>query len=219
MSEENQKLDMIAGEGLTVTEDIHMVVESDIIAEVEKIAKDAGESGKKGKTKEEVKDVPRQKTGRPTKFKKEMIADAEKLASIFCPSKEDLASYWGVGVASINRWIQKNPEFRKALEQGKSKSKRKLTETLYNLAIGGNLQALIFTLTNKFGDEWTDRKAVINNTVTAGVQITENQPSDVRKHVDSLGQADRKTLVSIISRVEKEVQKEKAESEEQKTDG
>ena len=208
MSEENQKVDIIVGADLTIAESVSILVEHEIISEVEKIAK-----GAIAKADEVKKVTPKEKThkrtGRPSKFKQSMIKDAEKLASIFCPSMQDLASFWDVGVASVDRWIRKNPEFRNALTRGKNQSKRRLTEKLFDLAMEGNLHALIFTLTNKFADEWTDKgKVNINNTISQGVNVTQNNPSEIRKHVDGLDDKGRQNLVKIISRVEKEVLEE-----------
>lgn len=202
---------MIAGESVAVSEGIEMQVIADIMAEAKAIVKEVAKKQEKGE--EEVK---KQRTGRPTKFRKEMVKDAKKLSSIFCPSYQDFANFWEVDKATVQRWARKHKDFRTAIERGKSVAKRKLHQTMYDLACSGNLGALIFTLTNKFGDEWSDKRALVNNKIVTGVQITENNPGEVRKHVDSLDKAGRERLIKIVNRVEGEV---KREEEAEKTGG
>jgi hypothetical protein len=104
------------------------------------------------------------------KFRDKMYKEVELLGTIFCASDEDLARFWGVNPETVRRWKRKNPKFCGVIDMAKQNSKASLHSTLFRLANGKidskgvvlkepNLSALIFLLTNKYSDEWKDRRA------------------------------------------------------------
>jgi hypothetical protein len=103
--------------------------------------------------------------GRPTKFREDMLKDAELLAGMGF-TQEMLCSFWGISEDSLTRWKQKNPALSGALIKGKQKATLTITQKLFQLAQNGNLSAMIFWLTNRCPELWADRRAVINNSVT-----------------------------------------------------
>jgi hypothetical protein len=110
-----------------------------------------------------------------------MVKEALALASVFCATNEDLAKYWGVNPSTVGRWMKRYPDLCKALENAKQSAKASLQSTLFRNAQGKwdeknamfaqapNMTALIFLLTNKFPEEWRDRRAVVNNTVVTSI--------------------------------------------------
>lgn len=105
------------------------------------------------------------KKGRPTKFREEMIRDAELLAGLGF-TKESLCVYWGVSMDSVKRWERKCPALCGAIERGRQNANISATQKLYQLVQNGNLSAIIFWLTNRCPELWSDRRAVVNNTIT-----------------------------------------------------
>jgi DNA-binding XRE family transcriptional regulator len=102
--------------------------------------------------------------GRPSKFKEEMIKDAELLAGLGL-TQEMMAVFWGIDEDTLTRYKQINPEFLGALEKGKQNANIKVSQKLFQLAQNGNLSACIFWLTNRCPELWSDRRAVVNNTI------------------------------------------------------
>ena len=103
--------------------------------------------------------------GRPTKFKKDMIKDAELLAGIGLTEK-DLATYWGVSKRTFEYWKRHNEgELLHALLKGRLSANITVTKQLYNQATQGNVTAIIFWLINRCSEYWKDRKAMINQVI------------------------------------------------------
>ncbi|MDD5618573.1 MAG: hypothetical protein PHG69_05710 [Candidatus Omnitrophica bacterium] len=103
--------------------------------------------------------------GQPTKYKKKQILETiEKLAQVFCPDDKDIAAYIGIRPETFSRWKKSHPEIVTVLDRGKAIAKIGLNTVLVQKAKGGNMTALIFVLTNKFPDDWQDRRAVFSNT-------------------------------------------------------
>lgn len=103
------------------------------------------------------------KRGRPTKFKKELIKDAEQLAGLGF-TEENFATYWEISPETLRRWKRKNPDLSGAIEKGKLRANISVTKSLFNNAKEGNLSAQIFWLTNRT-DTWKDRRALVNNKI------------------------------------------------------
>lgn len=134
------------------------------------------------------------KMGRPTKFKSDIIKDVMALSQVFCATDEDLAKYWGISTRTLARWKAAHPEFVQAREKGLLNSKISLQTKLYKMAVEtGNMTAMIFLLTNKFPDEWKDRRAIVNNTLVNSVSV-ENE----RKINDALGNMTKEEVIGYL---------------------
>ena len=120
--------------------------------------------------------------GRPTKYKKEFCVQAEKLCRKGFIDTE-IADFFEVDVATINRWKQAHPEFCESLKSGKRHSDSKVEDALYNRALGyefeevkeelegdtvtkttktrkqlaGDTTAQIFWLKNRQPEKWRDK--------------------------------------------------------------
>lgn len=73
--------------------------------------------------------------GRPTKFKKAFIAQAEKLCRLGA-TDEEVADFFGVDVRTIYRWKGSNEEFCQSLKAGKELADERVERSLYARALG-----------------------------------------------------------------------------------
>lgn len=72
---------------------------------------------------------------RPTKFKLEHVEQARKLAQLGATDKE-IADFFGVHEATLNRWKGEFPEFCESLKTGKDVADERVERSLYHRAIG-----------------------------------------------------------------------------------
>lgn len=72
---------------------------------------------------------------RPTKFQPEYIAQAEKLARLGATDKE-IADFFEVHEATLNRWKGDHPGFCESLKAGKAEADDRVERSLYSRAIG-----------------------------------------------------------------------------------
>jgi hypothetical protein len=119
--------------------------------------------------------------GRPSKYKPEFNEQAAKLCKLGATDKE-LADFFSVDVATINRWKADYPTFCESLKRGKEESDNRVEQSLYHRAVGyshpdthvSNYQgevtltpltkfyppdtvACIFWLKNRRPDQWRDK--------------------------------------------------------------
>lgn len=122
------------------------------------------------------------KPGRPSKYRQEYAAQAEKLCRLGA-TNEDVADFFGVAVSCIHRWRDAHPEFEDALKSGKESADAKVEQSLFQRATGyshpdvhvSNYQgdvtitpvtkhyapdttACIFWLKNRRPDLWRDKQ-------------------------------------------------------------
>lgn len=75
------------------------------------------------------------KTGRPTKYKKEFAAQAFKLCKLGAIDL-DLADFFNVDKATINRWKKTHKDFCASLKDGKAYTDSRVEFSLYQRAVG-----------------------------------------------------------------------------------
>ena len=73
--------------------------------------------------------------GRPTKYKPEFVAQAQKLCKLGATDLE-LADFFGVTDRTVYRWAQAHPEFCQALKAGKDEADERVERSLYMKAVG-----------------------------------------------------------------------------------
>lgn len=120
--------------------------------------------------------------GRPSKFKKEFVKQAEKLCTLGA-TDEDLADFFTVSIRTISHWKAGHPEFLQALKAGKDQADDRVERSLYQRAVGYSYDAVhfssfqgevtetpyrehcppdvtaqIFWLKNRKADEWRDKR-------------------------------------------------------------
>jgi DNA-binding NarL/FixJ family response regulator len=121
---------------------------------------------------------------RPSKFKQEFIAQAEKLCKLGATDME-MADFFEVEVRTLYRWKAENEEFCQALKVGKEEADDRVERSLYARANGyehdevdirvvanaivqttirkyypPDTTAAIFWLKNRKQGEWREMKAV-----------------------------------------------------------
>lgn len=73
--------------------------------------------------------------GRPTKYKTEYAEQARKLC-LLGATDEEIANFFDVNVATINRWKNDFPEFCESIKKGKILADANIAERLYCRAMG-----------------------------------------------------------------------------------
>jgi len=74
--------------------------------------------------------------GRPSAYRPEYATLAARACLVYGSTNDDLAKFFGVAIATIERWIEAHAEFRGALKGGKALSNLKVNESLYRRATG-----------------------------------------------------------------------------------
>lgn len=73
--------------------------------------------------------------GRPTDYEDAFAGQAKKLTALGATDVE-IADFFGVHVATIYRWKHTHPDFCEALNEGKAKADERVTNSLYQKAVG-----------------------------------------------------------------------------------
>jgi hypothetical protein len=133
--------------------------------------------------------------GRPSKFKREHIEQARKLAGLGATDRE-VAEFFGVSEATLHRWKHEHPEFCESLKVGKDAADARVEQSLYRRALGYSHDAVkiavnaqgevtqvpftehfppdttaaIFWLKNRRKDEWRDKQDIEHS---GSVAVTE----------------------------------------------
>lgn len=138
--------------------------------------------------------------GRPSKYKPEYAEQAYKLCLLSATDK-DIADFFGVDEATINRWKEKHPEFCESLKRGKEEADARVADRLYQRAMGyshpeekvfqyngepvvvpttrhypPDVTAAIFWLKNRQRDKWRDKQDV---EVSGNLQFEIKKPDDL----------------------------------------
>lgn len=123
-------------------------------------------------------------SGRPTKYKPEYAEQAKKLCKLGATDIE-LADFFQVALSTLNLWKIQHPEFSESLNLGKESADERVTQALYNRAMGfshadtdirvvdgaivetplikhypPDTTAAIFWLKNRRPDQWRDKQEI-----------------------------------------------------------
>lgn len=90
---------------------------------------------KKKVIKEPIPNLKRNKGGRPTKFNKSMIKEAEKLAMLGV-TIENIADFLNIHRKTFHNYLNKHPEFMHTLKNAKAVADQNVESGLYNRACG-----------------------------------------------------------------------------------
>ena len=97
--------------------------------------------------------------GRPSKYKAEYAEQAYKLCLLGATDK-DMADFFEVDEATINRWKEAHNEFRESLKKGKMMADATVAQKLYHRAIGYEHNEII---TASFQGQITDKMEVVKH--------------------------------------------------------
>ena len=95
---------------------------------------------------------PKAKPGRPSRYRAEFAQQAVKLCRLGATDK-DLASFFEVDEATINRWKITHPEFCESLREGKAIADAEVAEKLFRRATGYEHKAVKIVADAKTGAE------------------------------------------------------------------
>ena len=73
-------------------------------------------------------------------------------------SQQQIADNLGIGLSTLKKYRKKSVAIRTALKKGREVSDYHVENALYNAAINGNVQAMIFWLKNRKPQQWKDRR-------------------------------------------------------------
>lgn len=139
--------------------------------------------------------------GRPTLYKPEYTAMAEKIALLGATDRE-LGEIFEVSEVTINEWKKAHPEFSLALKKGKAEADAEVVHSLYRRATGyrhkvqkvlsdakggyniveyeeslpPDTTAAIFWLKNRQSAKWRDRQEVNQSFDVLGSMSQDNEP-------------------------------------------
>lgn len=160
-----------------------------------------------------LKKVIKMARGRPSKYKKEYAEQAYKLCLLGATDK-DLADFFEVDEATVNRWKQGHVEFCESLKRGKVEADAVIAQKLFHRAKGYEHQedkifndsgtplivptvkhyppdttAAIFWLKNRQPDKWRDKQEIdqsIANKDGKPFAISSLTPEERRERIDEL---------------------------------
>jgi hypothetical protein len=137
--------------------------------------------------------------GRPSRYREEFVDQSRKLCRLGATDKE-LADFFGVDVATVNRWKHQHAGFRDALKEGKSAADAEVADRLYQRALGfshadtkimqhdgapvivptvkhypPDVVACIFWLKNRRPDLWRDKVGLEHSGPDGGPIQTEGE--------------------------------------------
>lgn len=81
---------------------------------------------------------------RPSSYKPEFVGQAEKLCKLGATDVE-LADFFEISVATLNRWKQQFPEFCASIKTGKAELDERVERSLYHRATGYTFDAVHFS--------------------------------------------------------------------------
>lgn len=76
------------------------------------------------------------KGGRPSAYRAEYAASAERLCALFGATSKDLAEFFGVADSTVRLWAKADPAFSAALKSGRAVADAKVTRRLFERACG-----------------------------------------------------------------------------------
>ena len=165
--------------------------------------------------------------GRPTKFKKDLIKDAELLAGMGF-TEYNFATYWGISAETLRRWKRNTPDLCGAIKKGRLTANISVTKSAFNQAVRGNVTAIIFWLTNRCPEYWKNSRALINQVIGGEGDInvtTKTKNAEIRQLVSSWTPEEKKRFISVTRSLDKEFKEKrigqiiKIEDEKEESEG
>jgi hypothetical protein len=118
---------------------------------------------------------------RPTTYKAEYAAQAQKLAALGATDIE-VADFFDIDVRTVYRWKHDHPEFCQALNVGKDKADERVINSLYQKAVGYEQDAVkIFMPASADAPVYADyREKIAPDTTAAIFWLKNRRPAEWR---------------------------------------
>lgn len=118
-------------------------------------------------------------SGRPSKYKPEFAAHAEKLCQLGATDIE-VADFFAVDVRTVYRWKHEHDGFCQALNAGKDKADQRVVNSLYQRAVGYEQDAVkIFMPANAAAPVYADYREKIAPDTTAAIFWLKNRQPEL----------------------------------------
>lgn len=88
-------------------------------------------------------------------------------------SDEQLAHNMGITPSTLYEWKKKYPEISESLKKGKEVADIEVENALHEMAVSGNVTAIIFWLKNRLPEKWRDKRDV-----NLGGEVKTSSPYD-----------------------------------------
>ena len=145
---------------------------------------------------------PKAKPGRPSRYRAEFAQQAVKLCRLGATDR-DLASFFEVNEATINRWKITHPEFCESLREGKAIADAEVAEKLFRRATGYEHKAVKIVADAKTGAEhqveYTERYAP--DTTACIFWLKNRRPDLWRDRIDNTHSGPNGGAVQVASTV------------------
>jgi hypothetical protein len=122
--------------------------------------------------------------GRPTKFKDEYVAQAEKLCRLGATDIE-VADFFGVDVRTLYRWKGEREDFCQALKAGKEVSDERVERSLFARATGYEHDEVDIRVVDHAIVQTPIRKYYPPDTTAAIFWLKNRKPGDWRDKIDA----------------------------------
>lgn len=102
-----------------------------------------------------INNIEKRSKGRPTLYKKEYNEQVYKLC-LLCATDNEIANFFNVDSATINRWKTDYPDFRESIKDGKIQADANVAKSLYRKAVGYEIEeeeAKVIAIGNNQGSQ------------------------------------------------------------------
>jgi hypothetical protein len=123
------------------------------------------------------------KGGRPSKYRPEYAAQAEKLCALGATNSE-LADFFEVSVRTIDNWLAEHEEFLRAVKNAKDVADDRVERSLYQRAVGYQTDAVkIFMPAGAAEPVYAEYRENVQPDVTAAIFWLKNRRKDAWRDV------------------------------------
>lgn len=112
-----------------------------------------------------------------SKGRKLIPIDADEVARLAAQglSQEQIAQALGINWKTLALRIRRFAEFKEAIKNGQTRGVAKVSNALFENAMGGNVAAQIFYLKNRDPENWSDKQKLEADVTTTVIKHFENE--------------------------------------------
>lgn len=112
--------------------------------------------------------------GRPSSYRAEYAEQARKIC-LLGATDEFLANFFGISVATVNKWKEDHPDFSEALKDGKDRADAEVANSLYRRALGYSCDAVKIVTVSRSSDPAKPEQKTVEHDLVA---YREHYPPD-----------------------------------------